>query len=163
MFKFAAHAHFIRPYAFRSVWDLECELRADTARRILGEPRTMEWLSKLLNFVMWPARAALTVVYASRPFKFIFGALITVRGFAAVVQGDTGSIDHQTAQGSEVAQITPSEAVIPAEIESSAGDNAGEQLSTWAWGMCRGRGLMLGEFSAVVFIFMLATSPYKTE
>ena len=120
----------------------------------------MELLSRLLNFVMWPARAALTVIYTSRPFKFISSALITVRGFAAVVQGDASSIDHHIAQGSEVAQTTPSEAVIPAEIESSAGDSASEQLLTWAWGMWRGRGLMLG---AVVFIFMLATGPYKTE
>ena len=100
----------------------------------------MVWLSRLLYFVMWPARAALTVIYTSRPFKFISGALITARGFAADVQGDTGSIDHQTAQVSEVAQITPSEAIIPAEIESNASDGASEQLSTWAWGMWRGRG-----------------------
>ena len=110
----------------------------------------MGWLSRLLNFVMWPARAALTVVYTSRPFKFISrtGALITARGFAAIVQGqgNTGSVDHQTAQVSEVAQITgPSEAVIPAEIESNASDGASEQLSTWAWGMWRGGViLMLG-------------------
>ena len=60
------------------------------------------------------------------------------------MQDDTGSIDHQTAQVSEVAQITgPSEAVIPAEIESSTSASSSEQLSTWAWGMWRGVVLIL--------------------
>jgi hypothetical protein len=89
------------------------------------------WLSKLVNVVTWPARAAtLTVVYISRPF--ISGTLIVVRGFGAVMQGDDGNSDHLTSQ--EIAQTTP-ESVIPAEIESSATDSASEQLSTWAWGV----------------------------
>ena len=84
----------------------------------------MVWLSKLLNIAIWPARAALTVVYTSRPFKFISGALITTAlGFAAikkinrdslVPRPDPDIVDHHTTQEDQI----PSKPVVP-EIERS--------------------------------------------
>ena len=84
----------------------------------------MAWLSKLVNVVWWPAKAAKhTVVYISRPF--VSGVLLVARGFVAIVQ-DSGD----SAQTQEVPQT---DAIIPESSASS--DNATQQLGTWAWGM----------------------------